>query len=1019
MSKIHDLRQFVNERLTAAAEEICGVFEKTIIEYEEEIDRQRRLLDIIWKPNIKLQRIDVQQKHARIEQEGNSSLEQDEPEPLQVKEEPEPLQLKEERCSIQEGEQLEVKQEIEDFTLILPGEGNYIIKDDKGATSCDSVSDGNAEMMQRLDKSNNHKNNVLSSTMLKMNARVNVVNDDTRNTEKSLKCVTGEKRTCQTSAMEAGITPAAKTPYYCITCGKYFKTSKGLVVHIRTHTGEKPYPCNTCEKRFAHASALRGHVRIHTGEKPYPCKSCGRNFRSSTELKNHTRTHTGDKPYICITCGKRFSKGSNLLSHSRTHTGDKPHLCNTCGKSFSVRSTLRGHMRTHTGEKPYPCSTCGKRFSVRSTLRGHIKTHTGERPHACKTCGKGFYKGSALMVHMRTHTGEKPYPCNTCGKRFSVRSTLIGHMRTHTGERPYACKTCGKKFCKGSSLRDHMIIHTGEKPYLCGTCGKTFTRMTHLRRHKSMHKGEKPDIMSNSNMFTWRRRGTPFCNKKTQNFYRTNPELKAHLRVHTSGKPYLCNTCDRRFRNLSALKNHLRTHTEFQQYYVGMEEDVLSEPQLCNHERNSSSDQEPIQLKEEPEPLQMKEEPEPFQMKEELLFSTMSSAQYLRRFVNERLTAAAEEIFEVFERTIVEYEEEIDRQRRLLDIVFKPGISLHRIELPQQLDLKEEEEEEEEDVADQQLSNKEKLSILDQEDPDPKRVKVEQEELYTCLEAEQLALKQEELLVSYPTCEGSDHSEVWSLGLNCDQSEAEKDSPDNNSLERRRCESGSESCGTCEPSGDRQLLFDTSYLANNQHYNSGNHGNTAKMEKKYNSTSTSTINIKSNMKKEENVQDYNACSLENTLETSNFQPKHHNKPFKCNNCSKDFNLYKQLEAHLRTHTGEKPFSCTVCGKGFRLKRYLAQHMITHSAEKPFTCSRCRKTFRRSQSLRIHLRSHTGEKPYSCKICGKRFCRTSVLKVHTRIHTGEKPYPCNNCTKGFSDPSVLHRHIMKVHPGEKP
>ena len=59
----------------------------------------------------------------------------------------------------------------------------------------------------------------------------------------------------------------------------------------------------------------------------------------------------------------------------------------------------------------------------------------------------------------------------------------------------------------------------------------------------------------------------------------------------------------------------------------------------------------------------------------------MSSVECLREFVNERLTAAAEEIFRVFKQTIVEYEEEIDRQRKLLDIVWKPEIKLHRIGL--------------------------------------------------------------------------------------------------------------------------------------------------------------------------------------------------------------------------------------------------------------------------------------------------------------------------------------------------
>ena len=50
----------------------------------------------------------------------------------------------------------------------------------------------------------------------------------------------------------------------------------------------------------------------------------------------------------------------------------------------------------------------------------------------------------------------------------------------------------------------------------------------------------------------------------------------------------------------------------------------------------------------------------------------MASVEYLREFISERLSAAAEEIFKGFKKAIVEYEEEIDRQRRLLDVACKP-----------------------------------------------------------------------------------------------------------------------------------------------------------------------------------------------------------------------------------------------------------------------------------------------------------------------------------------------------------
>eukprot|EP00064_Thunnus_orientalis_P018880 superscaffoldBa00004499_g18988 len=144
----------------------------------------------------------------------------------------------------------------------------------------------------------------------------------------------------------------------------------------------------------------------------------------------------------------------------------------------------------------------------------------------------------------------------------------------------------------------------------------------------------------------------------------------------------------------------------------------------------------------------------------------MFSVQFLRESINERLTAAAEEIFRVFQETISEYEKEINRQRILLDIFWKPEIKLHRIELPQQHVCKKEEV-----LADQQLCNQERNSSLDQEDPEPPQIKEEQEELCTSLEGEQLVLKQEtETFMLTPTC---DKSEDQTLDLSPDETQRE------------------------------------------------------------------------------------------------------------------------------------------------------------------------------------------------------------------------------------------------------
>lgn len=55
MYPVHVMRQFVCERLTAAAQEILGAFERRVDDYEAEIARQRRLLDKVFSHETKLQ----------------------------------------------------------------------------------------------------------------------------------------------------------------------------------------------------------------------------------------------------------------------------------------------------------------------------------------------------------------------------------------------------------------------------------------------------------------------------------------------------------------------------------------------------------------------------------------------------------------------------------------------------------------------------------------------------------------------------------------------------------------------------------------------------------------------------------------------------------------------------------------------------------------------------------------------------------------------------------------------------
>ncbi|XP_077153860.1 uncharacterized protein LOC143816847 [Ranitomeya variabilis] len=255
--------------------------------------------------------------------------------------------------------------------------------------------------------------------------------------------------------------------FSCSKCGKCFKQKQNLIIHRRTHAGEKPFSCSECGKRFNQKSSLVRHHRTHTGEKPFLCSECGKCFNKKSILVKHQKIHTGEKSFACTECRKYFNQKWNLLVHQRTHTGEKPFSCSECGKCFNQKSDLVMHQRTHSGEKPFSCSECWKCFNQKSDLIKHQRTHTGEKPFSCSECGKCFNRKSVLVNHQRIHTGEKPFSCSECGKCFNQKSAMVKHKRTHTGEKPFSCSECGKYFKQKWNLVIHLRIHLGEKPFSC------------------------------------------------------------------------------------------------------------------------------------------------------------------------------------------------------------------------------------------------------------------------------------------------------------------------------------------------------------------------------------------------------------------------------------------------------------------------------------------------------------------------------------------------------------------------
>ncbi|XP_034043154.1 zinc finger protein OZF-like isoform X2 [Thalassophryne amazonica] len=404
MSKVQMLRALVKQRLTAAAEEIFGLFERTIAEYEEELcrskeenHRQRHLLDTVFNPDVHLQAADVQQLLVKEEdpleqQDCSSSVGQDDPDSPHIKEEKEEAGVLKFRMThvtvkIEDDEdkpqssQLHQRQSEEKREAELPGNDSaeHIIEFD--GEDCESEPDTNSDPDSYLQPYSD-KDNITSEPGIE-------VSDKWKETR---------------------------------------ETNKAPLSEMKLNPGEKPFGCSECDKRFGYKSHLNRHMRIHRGEKPFSCAHCPKRFLVRSDLQRHTRVHTGEKPFICSICGKRFIDSSSLGQHIRCHNGEKPFSCSVCNKCFGRRSNLLVHTQSHSKEKVFSCSVCGKTFTQYSNLSIHKRIHSGVKPFTCSVCNRCFTQKTNLVNHMSVHTGEKRFRCRICGKGFSRHENLKKHQ---------------------------------------------------------------------------------------------------------------------------------------------------------------------------------------------------------------------------------------------------------------------------------------------------------------------------------------------------------------------------------------------------------------------------------------------------------------------------------------------------------------------------------------------------------------------------------------------------------------
>nr|KAF6302309.1 IKAROS family zinc finger 1 [Pipistrellus kuhlii] len=94
------------------------------------------------------------------------------------------------------------------------------------------------------------------------------------------------------------------------------------------------------------ALAGAGGIRLPNGK--LKCDVCGIVCIGPNVLMVHKRSHTGERPFQCNQCGASFTQKGNLLRHIKLHSGEKPFKCHLCNYACRRRDALTGHLRTHS-----------------------------------------------------------------------------------------------------------------------------------------------------------------------------------------------------------------------------------------------------------------------------------------------------------------------------------------------------------------------------------------------------------------------------------------------------------------------------------------------------------------------------------------------------------------------------------------------------------------------------------------------------------------------------------------------
>lgn len=341
----------------------------------------------------------------------------------------------------------------------------------------------------------------------------------------------------------------ANPMHACEFCGKKFRFQSNLLVHRRTHTGDKSYKCSSCDFTCFQASKLKQHMKVHASSEDrtsnagsvetFDGDDSQDEIEDEEEMIGEEEEEEDDDEEMeyeaeDLSVGskseKQFDMKGDMLSHTPSslvgELMDKFGLSNIPQYSEALKQAWQESnkaalqfqltSRDRDNNNSSALTPLSDKFNgLPAALRlreefakNMLQSQQAQTPNQVPMYNPfespfeqakrlkldnnewwslpGLHRSDAFFENLKAKTHIAPMSSGGSG---GPGSNMMHHnsLMKKESKRNDTCEFCGKVFKNCSNLTVHRRSHTGEKPYKCELCSYACAQSSKLTRHMKTH----------------------------------------------------------------------------------------------------------------------------------------------------------------------------------------------------------------------------------------------------------------------------------------------------------------------------------------------------------------------------------------------------------------------------------------------------------------------------------------------------------------------------------------------------